>query len=85
MSNQRIEAVYERGTFRPIVPLVTLFREGQHVQLIVESAAGAQAYLDLATQVFEGLSDEDVAAIETMARRRSGFFAAGERSTGDVS
>ena len=74
MSNQRIEAVYERGTFRPVVPLPALLREGQHVQLIVEPTveAQAQSYLDLATQVFEGLSDEDVAAIEAMARRIRG-------------
>jgi len=74
MSAQRIEAVYERGAFRPVVPLPTPLREGQRVQLMVEAPPETQAYFDLVTHVFDGLSDEEAAAIEAIAQRRHEFF-----------
>lgn len=74
MHTQRIEAVYESGAFRPVAPLATPLREGQRVQLMVEAPPETQAYLDLATHVLDGLSDEDIAAIEAIVQRRPRFF-----------
>jgi predicted DNA-binding antitoxin AbrB/MazE fold protein len=85
MSAQRIEAVYESGTFRPVAPLPTPLREGQHVQLTVEGPSDARAYLDLATHVLDGLSDEDIAAIEAIAQRRPRFFGSRDLPPADAS
>jgi predicted DNA-binding antitoxin AbrB/MazE fold protein len=73
MGTQELDAVYEHGTFRPVTPLASPLSEGQRVRLVVEPIAEAHAYLDLATRVFEGLSEDDLAAIETLARRRGLF------------
>ncbi len=48
------------------------------MRLVVEAAPDMEAYLRLTTQVFEGLSEEDLDAIEAAAKRRSDFF--GSRS-----
>jgi predicted DNA-binding antitoxin AbrB/MazE fold protein len=74
MNAQTIEAVYEHGAFRPVGPLHPEPSEGQRVRLVVEAVGDPQAYLKLAAQVFEGLSEEDVDAVEAAAKRRPDFF-----------
>ena len=71
-----VEAVYENGVFRPETP--PALAEGAHVTLIVESAAagGPDEVLRLATQVYAGMSSQDVDEVERIAVRRSLF---GER------
>jgi predicted DNA-binding antitoxin AbrB/MazE fold protein len=66
--SQIVEAIYERGSFKllgePVEPLV----EGQRVKLIIEPAIEpSEELLDLAAQVYEGLSDDAVDAVEKIA------------------
>ena len=69
-----LEAVFEDGKFRllekPAVPL----REGQHVRLTVETEATQEDVLELAGQVYAGLSEEEVDDIERIALDRHSFF-----------
>ena len=71
-----VEAVYENGVFRPETQ--PALAEGARVTLIVESAAAGEPdeVLRLATQVYAGMSSQDVDEVERIAERRSLF---GER------
>lgn len=73
-----VEAVYQGGVFRPVRQ--PDLQEGEHVRLTVESVGQGRAVdvLELATHVYEGLSQKDIAEIEEMARRRT-FFADAHR------
>jgi predicted DNA-binding antitoxin AbrB/MazE fold protein len=68
--------VYEKGAFKPLEPLE--LQEGPHVLLAVElqglTPQAADAQLRAWQAVFEGLSEEDIAEVETMARDRSRFL-----------
>ncbi len=71
---QAIEAVYEKGMFRPFkYPKIT---EGQKVKLFVELVpkSATDDILDLAGQVYDGLSVQDIDEIERIALDRSDFF-----------
>jgi len=70
---QTIQAVYEDGVFRPAAaPDVA---DGQTVTLVVETeAAGPSAALALAARVYEGLSCDEIEAIEHIAFDRRSFF-----------
>lgn len=76
---QALEAVFEDGKFRllekPAVPL----RDGQHVRLTVETEATSEDVLELAGQVYAGLSEEEVDDVERIALDRRSFF--GDRET----
>lgn len=69
-----VEAIYEHGIFRPLKHLD--FSEGQHVQLVVKvpTQEAPDEMLELASQVYEGLSDQDVDEIERIALNRREFF-----------
>ena len=69
-----IEAIYEKGVFKPLQTLE--LPEGQHVRLVVEAAETSSSIdiLALAAQVYEGLSPEDIDAIEQIAGNRGDFF-----------
>jgi predicted DNA-binding antitoxin AbrB/MazE fold protein len=69
-----IEAIYEHGVFKPLQELE--IPDGQHVRLVVERSkvTTSEDMLALAAQVYEGLSPEDVAAIEEIACTRRDFF-----------
>ena len=71
---QALEAIFEDGKFRllekPAVPL----RDGQHVRLTVEAEATSEDVLELAGQVYAGLSDEEVDDVERIALDRRSFF-----------
>jgi len=69
---QTLEAVYENGVFRPLEKIE--IAEGQQVRLIVETLP--EDLLELAAQVYEGLSDKE---IEQIALDRRPFF--GERTS----
>lgn len=69
---QELDAVYERGVFRPLAP--ALVAEGETVHLVVEPRPGSRPEtLDLLLRVYEGLSSEEIAGIERIALDRSGF------------
>lgn len=71
---QMYEAIYENGIFRPLVAPEPDFVEGQHVWLVVETDASPADMLNLAAQVYDGLSEEDINAVEQIALDRSHFF-----------
>ena len=64
---QILDAIYENGVFRPLKNID--ISEGQSVRLIVEttSSLSPDDLLNLAAQVYEGLSDEDIKEIEEIA------------------
>lgn len=70
-----IDAVFEHGGFRIIDASHLRLSEGQHVRLIVETPPDKpEDLLDLAAQVYEGLSSEQINAIEQIALDRHDFF-----------
>ena len=74
MPKETLEAIYENGVFRPLkLPKIT---EGQQVRLIVEetSRMRTEDILNLAAQVYQGLSEEEIAEIEKIALDRRNFF-----------
>ena len=71
---QIMEAVYVNGVFKPLhAPELS---EGQHVRLEIETPVeeNFDDLLELAAKVYEGLSDEEIDAVERIASRRRGFF-----------
>ena len=72
--SQIVEAIYERGSFKLLGEPLALV-EGQRVKLIIEpTAEPSEELLDLAAQVYEGLSDDAVEAVEQIALDRREFF-----------
>ncbi len=68
---QTIEAVYENGGFRLIDPADLRMLEGQKVRLIVEPPAESVTNpLELAAQVYQGLSESEIDEIERIALDR---------------
>ena len=67
---QTMEAVYVNGVFKPL-NTPELF-EGQYVRLEVETPLeeSSDDLLELAARVYEGLSDDDIDAIEKIANDR---------------
>jgi predicted DNA-binding antitoxin AbrB/MazE fold protein len=77
MKTETIEAVYEHGSFRPVAPADVELAEGQKVRLVVQPIEEPGDVLALAARVYEGLTDEQIDAIEQHMARRDDFF--GER------
>ena len=72
---QTIEAVFENGSFIPLDKVSLPFSPGQRVKLIVEVSSESQEDLiELATQVYDGLSDQEVDEIEQIALDRTNFL-----------
>lgn len=70
---QTCEAIYENGVFRPVRDLPTSIVEGQRVRLVVETDEATDV-LRLAAQVYDGLSDEQVREVESIALNRRDLF-----------
>lgn len=70
---QVLDAIYEHGTFRLVAPAGIQLAEGQPVRIIVEADV-RQDILELAAQVYAGLSDEDIVDVERTALDRGAFF-----------
>jgi predicted DNA-binding antitoxin AbrB/MazE fold protein len=71
---RKIEAVYEGGVFKPLVPVE--LPEGQRVQVTVPlpplgpaTPKEVEEMMRLAASVFEGLSDEQIDEMEKTWRR----------------
>lgn len=77
MESQSIDAVFENGIFRPIVPAALTVRDGEKVRLRIESSAVCTS-LEQAAEVYEGLSPAEIADVERIALDRSQFFDATE-------
>lgn len=71
---QTISAIYERGVFKPQQPVE--LPEGQEVTLAVTALGPSPPEVQLREwqRVYEGLSEEDIAAVEAIALDRSRFF-----------
>jgi len=71
---QVVEAIYENGIFRPLKLLK--LSEGQEVQLIVrsKSSVSSSQMLQLAAEVYQGFSDQQIDEIEQIALDRQSFF-----------
>lgn len=74
MTIQSIAAVFEDGRFRPVRPIDPPLVDGQQVRLVVETDLSADAILDLAMSVYDGLSEEEIDEIEQIALQRGDFF-----------
>ncbi len=71
---ETINAIYENGVFKPSKrPDIS---DGEPVRLIVErlSETPEEDLLELAAQVYNGLSGQDIDEIEQIALNRRDFF-----------
>jgi predicted DNA-binding antitoxin AbrB/MazE fold protein len=72
---QTIDAVFDNGSFKPVDRLPLPFSQGQRVKLIVETPSESQMDLiELAAQVYDGLSEEQIDEVEQIALDRKEFF-----------
>ncbi|TWU30311.1 antitoxin family protein [Bythopirellula polymerisocia] len=73
---EQINAIYENGGFRPVNLTEVPLSDGALVRLTVEPIPQdtGQSILELAAQVYAGLSEEDVSEVENIALDRTGFF-----------
>ena len=75
---QTIQAIYQNGMFKPLNPVSEEIIEGKTVEItITEKKLSPEEMLELASQVYEGLSEKDIDEIERIALDRTNFF--GER------
>jgi predicted DNA-binding antitoxin AbrB/MazE fold protein len=75
LMSQTMDAVFEDGTFKPVNNGSLPFAEGQRVKLTVEvPPENDDNLIELAGQVYEGLSEEDIGEIERLALDRGNFF-----------
>lgn len=72
MATRVMEAIFRDGAFRPVQEIAPHFVEGQHVRLVIEVEEAD--VLDLATGVYDGLSNKEVRQIEQVAFSRREFF-----------
>lgn len=72
---QTIDAVYQNGMFKPLNPVSDEIVEGKQVRITIkDKQLSPEEMLELASQVYEGLSEEDIDEIERIALDRSNFF-----------
>lgn len=72
---QTIEAIYQNGVFRPLKPVSEDIHDGETVEITVkEKKLSPDEMLELAGQVYEGLSEQEIEEIERIALDRSNFF-----------
>jgi len=74
MTTETVEAVYEHGGFRLVAPPELELAEGQKVRLVVEPIQQPGDILALAARVYEGLTGDEIDAIEDHCRRTEDFF-----------
>ena len=67
-------AIYENGIFKPLTEIH--LTNGIKVKLIIESDddSSVDDILDLATTVYDGLSDKDIKEVEEIAFDRNDLF-----------
>lgn len=71
---QTVDAIYQDGSFRLIRPKEIPLREGQSVRLTIETEEKEEGVLELAAEVYQGLTDRQIDEIEKVALDRSEFF-----------
>jgi predicted DNA-binding antitoxin AbrB/MazE fold protein len=70
---QAIDAVYENGSFRPVQHGAIALSNGQRVKITIDDENEPEA-LKLATDVYAGLSEDEIDDIEQIALDRGHFF-----------
>ena len=72
---QHFEAVVENGRLCPVEPIALV--EGERVSVRIESRnqISPRDMLRLAADVYEGLSEHEIAGIENIALERNDWFA----------
>jgi predicted DNA-binding antitoxin AbrB/MazE fold protein len=71
MREQTCDAIFKDGVFQIINPKAISIAEGQKVRLIVEPIDTSEDVLDLATSIYNGLSEEQIDEIEKLILNRS--------------
>lgn len=72
---QTLDAVFKDGSFKPVDNGSLPFSDGQRVRLTVETAPETDDNLiELAGQVYQGLSEQEIIEIEHLALDRGNFF-----------
>lgn len=71
---ETVNAIYENGIFKPLGNIH--ITSGQKVKLIIETddKESVNDILKLATDVYDGLSEEAISEIEKIAIDRNDFF-----------
>jgi predicted DNA-binding antitoxin AbrB/MazE fold protein len=69
-----LDAVYENGVLKPLVDLGLAEHQRVVLEIWLPSKAGEESALEAWQQVYEGLSEEDIAEVEAIALNRSGFL-----------
>jgi predicted DNA-binding antitoxin AbrB/MazE fold protein len=79
--SQAIDAIFENGGFRLLETPDPPLSEGQQVRLLIETPSKNRNddLLELAAEVYDGLSGEQIDEIEQMALNRRVFF--GDRNS----
>ena len=72
---QTIEAIYQNGMFKPLSSVSEEISEGKKFKITIEvEKSSPEEMLELASHVYEGLSEADIDEIEKIALDRSNFF-----------
>lgn len=74
MSQHIVDAVFERGAFRLLKPIDFPLPEGQSLRLVVDTDLTPESLLTLAAEVYQGLTESEIGAIEEIALDRRTFF-----------
>ena len=80
MPKNTFDAVYQDGAFHVVGARPSNLEEGRRVQLVVEEAPSngtVRTNLELAAQVYTGLSEDEISEVERIAVDRSQFFSEG--------
>jgi predicted DNA-binding antitoxin AbrB/MazE fold protein len=73
------DAIYENGTFRPLQESLAGVADGQRVRITIEDQTDPEC-LQVATHVYDGLSELEIDEVERIATCRGNFF--GPRNRG---
>jgi predicted DNA-binding antitoxin AbrB/MazE fold protein len=74
VSKQLIEAVFENGILRPLTEICPRIPEGQRVRLVIETEEPLAQNLELATRVYDELTEHEIDEIQSIALHRGHFF-----------
>lgn len=69
-----VDAIFEHGVFRPVNAEALAIPEGQQVRLVIETVDTPEDMLALAGQVYDDLSPQEIADIESIILDRRHFF-----------
>jgi predicted DNA-binding antitoxin AbrB/MazE fold protein len=74
MREQTCDAIFKNGVFQPLDDVEIAITEGQRVKLIIEPLDSSEVILELASNVYKGLSEEQIDEIEHLILSRDSFF-----------